>query len=63
MKLEGKKTYIAAIIWALLPILMQFLGIDAGGFVGDGGSVLSATLENSVMAGGLSALRAGVAKG
>ncbi len=61
-KLSGKKTYLASVIYALLPILLQWLGIESGGFVEEGGGVTAEVIENANLSAMVSALRAGIAK-
>lgn len=54
-KLEGKRTYLAAIIWALLPLLLDFLGLSEG-------MTIREVVEHFVQGGALAALRAGIAR-
>lgn len=51
--LKGKRTYIAALIYAILPVILDFFGLSEG-------MTIKEVVEHFVMGGGLAALRAGV---
>ena len=55
MNHKGKKTYAVAIIWAILPIVLDLFGLNEN-------MTIREVVEHFIQAGGLAALRAGVAK-